>query len=81
MFKSPLRIFKTNLQLILGIIIINILGIKFVTLKYKCFFFNIKLVSARIQFISIHLIHFYGFKIRIKKILFHFNLFSFAGTL
>jgi len=42
-------------------------------------FSNIKLVSARIQSISIHSIHFHGFKVYIKKMLIHFNLFSFIG--
>jgi len=40
------------------------------------FFSNIKLVSARIQSISIHSIHFHGFKIHIKKILIHSRLLS-----
>ena len=46
------------------------------------FFFRILnlLVSVRIQFISIHSIHFHGFKVRIKKILIHFNPFSFTRT-
>jgi len=61
-------------------IIINVLGIKFVTFKHECFFFsNIKLVSARFQSILIHSIYFHGFKVRIKTILIHFNPFSFAG--
>ena len=36
-------------------------------------------MSFRIHSISIYSIHFHGFKLRIKKILIHFNLFSFAG--